>query len=140
MLLLGQITRRVHWQAANITLQLRPLPESENSAFVKATTQIQLGDDGTPEDIQRDTLAYAQMVGRYCIQGWEGVGNTEGEAIKCTPEAIDEFMQIGPAQTFLFNQVKGLSLWLQEEEQAAGNACGRATDGTPKAETAPCKA
>lgn len=122
MLMLGVPQQQKHWPEAGITLNLIPLPSDVDQQFVRETLTEVRDDKGNLIDIKRDIPGYAQRVGRYCIKGWAGVVNAEREPLPCTPEAIDQFMLIEPAQNYVFAQVKGLSLYVVHEVDAAKNA------------------
>ncbi len=122
MLVLGGIKQRVKWPAAGIWLDLVPLPEDKDQAFVQETMTEVRDDDGKLINIQRDATKYAQLVGRYCIKDWGNVVGDGGVEAHCTPENIDDFMLIGEAQEFVFGKVKGLALYRQQEIEDAGNA------------------
>ena len=93
--------------------------EERDQALVDETTERVIDDNGRVTDVKRDVPRYVQLVGRECIRGWEGVTDEAGNVVDCTPEAIDEFMQIQPAREFVLGKVRGLDLWLRGETDAA---------------------
>lgn len=122
MLMVGAPKQRVHWDQAGIWLDLVPLTEDRDQAFIRDTLIEVRDDKGALTNVKRDTVRYAQLVGRHCIKDWGGVLNADKQPLECTPEAIDQFMLIDPAQTFVFSRVKGLALHLADEVTAAKNA------------------
>ncbi|MBI3771469.1 MAG: hypothetical protein HY272_02000 [Gammaproteobacteria bacterium] len=122
MLMLGAPKQEVKWPEAGITLELIPLPEDVDQKLVRETVIEVRDDKGKLTDVKRDVTRYAQLVGKHCIKGWSGVVNAEREPAACTPDAIDQFMLIDVAQTFVFGKVKGLALHLANEVDDAKNA------------------
>lgn len=119
MLVVGAHIQKVKWPEANIVLDLLPLTEDVDQGFVEQTISEVRDDDGKLISVKRDSAEYARLVGRHCIKGWSGVVDAEKKPLKCTPEAIGEFMMIEPAQVFVFGKVKSLSMHLHEEKNAA---------------------
>ena len=122
MLVLDAIVRECEWKAAGITLGISPLPENVDQRFIQETTKQFTDAAGRVIRAERDTATYAQKVGNHCIKSWTGVVNNQGDPVTLTPEAVDQFMLIEPAQQFVFARVKSLKMYLYEETQAAGNA------------------
>ncbi|MDH4274620.1 MAG: hypothetical protein OEW08_06250 [Gammaproteobacteria bacterium] len=120
MLVLGAIKRTVKWLQAGMELDLSPLPEDVNERLLRETTFHEIDTDGKPK-VRRDVARYAQLVGRACIKGWQGAVDPQGALVACTPEAIDQFMLIGPAQDFVFSQVRSLALYVDAEIADAKN-------------------
>ncbi len=130
MLYLNAGQQTVKWKEAGIELDLVPLPRDVDQALIEATTERVLDDNGRLVDIKRDVRTYAQKVGRHCIKGWRGLPDKEGErgpgvidpdgnAVECTPEAVEQFMLIEPAEEFVFRKVKSLDIHLAAEVSAA---------------------
>lgn len=126
MFMLGPPIQTIQWTAAKIALDLIPLPEDVDRQYIKDTIKEIRDENGKVIDVERDVNRYAQLVGRHCIKGWSGLGEDDPgvvdankKPIACTPDAIDQFMLIGPAQNFVFEQVKSLALYLIEEKENA---------------------
>ncbi len=121
MLLTRQV-KKVHWDAAGVTLWLAPLTADFDQRFVDECLFYQSRPDGTQVQMQ-DAYKYACLVGQHCINRWVGVQAEDDDGqlndVECTPGNIDQFMQIEPAQNFVFSQAKGLGVWLQSEIDAA---------------------
>ena len=120
MLVLGGVKQRVHWQEAGIWLDLVPLPDDVDQRLAQETMTEHRDDEGRLVRIERDATRYAQLVGRHCIKAWGGVVDANGNEVPCSPEAIDEFMRIAPAQDFVFQRIKGLALYRAQELDKAG--------------------
>jgi len=119
MLMLGAPAQKVEWPEAGISLNLIPLPEDKDQEFVKET-QIEVRDDsGKLINIERDVAKYAQLVGNYCIKSWNGVVDAKKKPLKSTSKNINDFMLIDMASNFVFGKVKGLSLLIAKETEAA---------------------
>ncbi len=118
MLTLGSPRRWVHWEAAGIDLLLSPLTEDRNAEFVRECVLLVDGANGEPR-LDRDSARYARSVGAECIHGWRGVAGEDGQAVEHSAAAAGELMMIRPAQAFVFEAVRGISLWLAEEADAA---------------------
>lgn len=114
--------RELHWKAAGVYLTLIPLSQDVDQKFIEETTTQLLDEKGRLTGYKRDTAKYAQLVGRECIKGWRGPKDNNKKPVECTPEAIDAFMLIEPAQDFVIEKVKGLELYLAEELDEAKNA------------------
>lgn len=119
MLMLGARKRRVEWKEAGVTLTLLPLGETRDQELAEATTERVMDDNGQLKDLKRDVPEYVRLIGRECIADWDGVCGDDGEPVACTPERIDEFMQIQPARDFVLRKVRGLDLYLGREVEAA---------------------
>lgn len=120
MLYLHRAAQRVEWAAAGITLDLLPLRTGDRQRFDAETTSWERDAAGKPLHAVHDQLGYAQRVGRACIKGWSGVLAADGTPATCTPEAIDDFMAIGPAADFVLLRVESLGIHLAEQTAAAG--------------------
>ena len=118
MLTLGSPRRWVTWDAGGIDLLLSPLTEDRNADFVRECVLLIDGPDGEPR-LERDSARYARMVGAECIHDWRRVLGTDGNPVPHSAERAGELMLIRPAQAFIIEQVRGLSLWLAQEAGAA---------------------
>lgn len=138
MLVLGTPKRWVPWPEAGIELQLSPLTSQRRQELVAETTHpIYDEQTGKVKDFQRDVAEYARRVGQECIHGWRGLKDEDGKRGKgvmmphpdnpkgkpvqapCDAEHIGAFMQIDPAQRFVFRQVEGLGLYLDDQVEQA---------------------
>lgn len=122
MLNIGVIQQTVKWHEAGMTLDLVPLPEDVDTKFIEETTTRILDDNGRLKDLKRDLDKYAEKVGLYCIKGWSGAVDGEGEnagEVPCNEENIKRFMKIGPAREYIFSKVKSLKIYLVSEAEEA---------------------
>lgn len=118
MLMIGTPQRWITWEEAEIELLLSPLPLDLNADFVRACMQLEDGPDGKPQ-LTRDAVRYAELVGSTCIHDWKGVTDANGTPATCNDANKAQFMQIGPAQAFVFGKVRGLSIYVGKETAAA---------------------
>jgi len=119
MLMLGAPSQVAKWPQAGIELDLISLPEDKDQEFIAETTTEVRDEEGKLINIKRDIAKYGQLVGNYCIKGWRGVVDRKKKPLRCTEKNINEFMLIGVAQDFVFGKIKGLSLIVIKESQAA---------------------
>lgn len=135
MLVLGTPKRWVPWPEAGIELELSPLTAQRRQELVAETTHpIYDEQTGKVKDVQRDPAEYARKVGHECIHNWRGLKDKNGKRGKgvmmpgpngkrveapCDAEHIGAFMQIDPAQRFVFRQVEGLGLYLDDQVDQA---------------------
>ena len=120
--------KKIDWPEAGIYLELVPLPEDKDAAFVRqCTTTVDKGKK--KGQTKFDAVKYAELVGCHCIKGWgpylddedettqqnKGVVDIDGTVLACTSEAITAFMQITPAQNFVFHHAKSLGLHMVKE-------------------------
>lgn len=135
MLLLNGPARWMPWEAAGIELLLSPLTSERKQELVSETTEVVHDDKtGKVKDVNRDVAEYARRVGQECIHDWRGMKAKDGKhrpagvmmpppddpdgkpvEAPCDAEHIAAFMQIEPAQRFVFNTVEGLGLYLDEQ-------------------------
>lgn len=139
---LGEIKRWVSWADGRMELLLSPLDSVDdqairNSCLVPVREQLPGDEPGNPTGpVIRSDIDYPrrqQLVGQKCIHGWRGPGTPKdfksGQPIACDAAGIDAFMLVPPAADFVFLQVQSLSLYLEEETQAAGKGYGASSSG-----------
>lgn len=123
MLKLNQQKTEVHWPEAGVTLTLSPLTVSLRQKLAdEATETLEPAKGRTPARTKFNSKRYQDLVAAQCIHGWTGVVDGAGQPQECTAEARCEFMEIEPANIFVFTQVQGLGVHLVKETAAAGNA------------------
>ena len=120
MLLLKTQRRWLPWKAAGIELLLSPLTVSQRAELAKQAT-VRDADD---KPVFNHTV-FQNAVADACLHDWKGVmGETpDGKqaAQACTAEARHAFMEIGPANDFVFEAVGGLGLVMAKQVENAGN-------------------
>lgn len=125
MLKINSQKKWVDWHEAQVRLELSPLTVSLRQRLIDEATEPEFNSRGKATGRKKlNATRYQALVAEHCIHAWEGVVNADGQAMPCTPEARAAFMEIEPANIFVFTQVSGLGLHLEKEADAAGNASG----------------
>lgn len=115
----------VRWEAAGLELLLSPLRVSRNIAI---TEQASIKPGGRGKGAF-DNGRYVQLVADECLHDWRPIPMEDGSpsenlelaSMPCEGEAKYLFMDMDPAQTFVFSQVRGMGTMLLKETSAAGN-------------------
>lgn len=107
---------RWHDLAPGVRVQLRPL-----TTALMVATRSDPDVEAVPEETgdEERAMAFAKALARRAVLDWEGVGNTTGNPLEPSPEAIDALLDIWPIfETFQLAYVsKGLLL--EQEKNAS---------------------
>lgn len=106
---------RWHDLAPGVRVQLRPLTTALMVATRSDTAVEEVPEEASDEE---RAVVFAKALARRVILAWDGIGDTEGDPIDPSPEAIDALMDVWPIfETFQLTYVsKGLLL---EQEKNA---------------------
>lgn len=100
---------RWHDLARGVRVQLRPL-----TTALMVATRSDPAVEAVPEEASDEerAVAFAKALARRAVITWDGVGNTEGNPIDPSPDAIDTLLDIWPIfEAFQLTYVsKGLLL------------------------------
>lgn len=80
-------------------------------------------------------VVFAQALGRRAILDWEGVGDMAGEPMPCTPEAVDQLLDVWPIFEAWQEKYVSKGLLLEQEK----NASAPSPSGTSAGATATAK-
>ena len=111
---------RVHVRPCTTALMMAARAEAQRSAL-PAQNETQAAGERT--------AALVKALGRLGIQGWEGVGDGEGEQLPVTPEGVDALLDLWPMAEAFERLYLGPALLLDDEK----NACAPALNGTSAA-------
>ena len=100
---------RWHDLAPGVRVQLRPL-----TTALMVATRSDPGVEMVPEQVSDEerAVAFAKALARRAVLAWEGIGDSDGNAMDPVPEAIDALLDIWPIfEAFQLTYVsKGLLL------------------------------
>ena len=133
---------RWHDPAPGVRLQLRPL-----TTALMVATRSDTAVEAVPEEASDEerAVAFAKALARRAVFSWEGIGDTDGNPIDPSQDAIDALLDIWPIfEAFQLTYVsKGLLLEQEKNVSAplpngpSAGATGTARPVKPAAPTAP---
>lgn len=110
----------VDWQEAGIRLRLAPLTVRLRQRLVEEATDYE-ADDKQRRRGRLNLERFHALIAKHCLHDWEGVVNDDGYALDCREDLKIQFLDLEPANLFVFSQIQGLGLHLGTEAKAAGN-------------------
>ncbi|MGI3212888.1 hypothetical protein ACROSR_17460 [Roseovarius tibetensis] len=113
---------RWHDLAPGVRVQLRPL-----TTALMVATRSDPAVEAVPEDAtdEERAVAFAKALARRAVLDWEGVGETDGNPIEPSPEAIDALLDVWPIfETFQLTYVSKGLLLEQEKNASAPSPSG----------------
>jgi len=129
------LTNQPRWHdlAPGVRVQLRPL-----TTALMVATRSDPAVEAVPEKASNEerAVAFAKALARRVVLSWEGVGDTDGNPIDPSPDAIDALLDIWPIfEAFQLTYVsKGLLLEQEKKVSASlpsGPSAGANATATP---------
>ena len=130
------LTNQPRWHdlAPGVRVQLRPL-----TTALMVATRSDAAVDAVPvgaSDEER-AVAFAKALARRAVLAWEGIGDSDGNAIEPTPEAIDALLDIWPIfEAFQMTYVSNSLLLEQEKNASAPSPSGPSAGASATAKRA----
>ncbi|PZO63611.1 MAG: hypothetical protein DI498_13060 [Paracoccus denitrificans] len=125
---------RWHDLAPDVRVQLRPLTTALMVA-TRSDPDVEAVPDATSDEER--ALIFAKALARRAVLDWEGVGDSDGNAICPNPEAIDALLDIWPIfEAFQLVYVSKGLLLEQEKNVSAPSPTGPLAGATATARPA----
>ncbi|RMF34692.1 MAG: hypothetical protein D6754_14570 [Alphaproteobacteria bacterium] len=127
---------RWHELAHGVRVQLRPL-----TTALMVATRSDPAVEAVPEEASDEerAVAFAKALARNAVLAWEGVGDSDGNPIEPSPEAIEALLDIWPifeafqlayvSKGLLLEQEKNVSAPLPTGSSAGASDTARAAKG-----------
>ena len=130
------LTNQPRWHdlAPGVRVQLRPL-----TTALMVATRSDAAVDAVPVGASDEdrAVAFAKALARRAVLAWEGIGDSDGNAIEPTPEAIDALLDIWPIfEAFQLTYVSKGLLLEQEKNVSALSPNGPSAGVTDTAKPA----
>jgi hypothetical protein len=133
---------RWHDLAPGVRLLLRPL-----TTALMVPTRSDPAVEAVPEDASDEerAVAFAKALARRALLAWEGIGDTDGNAMDPSPEGIDALLEIWPVFEAFQTRYVARGLLLDAEKNVSApllngtlaGATGTAKRARSRARTAP---
>ena len=115
-----------------VRVQVRPLT---TALMVSTRSDPAVAEMPEAASDEERAVIFAQALGRRAILDWEGVGDMAGEPMACTPEAVDQLLDIWPIFEAWQERYVSRGLLLEQEK----NASAPSPSGTTAGATATAK-
>ena len=118
------LKREPHWLdlGHGVRLHVRPCTTALMMAARAEVQRSVMPSQNQAQAVGERTAALVKALGRLGIQGWEGVGDADGEPAPVTPEGVDALLDLWPMAEAFERLYLGPALLLDEEKNASAPA------------------